>query len=265
MKKTIIAAAALVAMVSCNKSIIDSSNANSKFGYINLGVSAETEMVTTKGETPVYNDYTVTLKKDGVVEEGWPKVYSAITESDWKVPSGNYTVEVENISADAVYTKIEKGEALINGKKDVVVYPGIASPCHVECKVQNSKISFLYTEEFETVFQVETAATTVTDGDKSFSMDLTKAGADVTPSDAAFYNPGELTWTLVIKNRNGADGEEKTYTSKVTTKAAYWTHVTFSTGSTDGSINVTINVDGTITTETINAVLDPMGGDVTIQ
>lgn len=49
MKKTIIIAAALVAMTACNKNLIEVSSVDG-FGYINLGVSADTELVVTKAE-----------------------------------------------------------------------------------------------------------------------------------------------------------------------------------------------------------------------
>ena len=46
MKKAFFLAAALVAMVGCNKTIIESPV--SDYRYISLGVSADTEMVATK-------------------------------------------------------------------------------------------------------------------------------------------------------------------------------------------------------------------------
>ena len=67
MKKTIIAAAALVAMVGCNKGIIETPTAEAELGYINLGVNTDTEMVVNKGiTTEAYlSGYNITLKKYG--------------------------------------------------------------------------------------------------------------------------------------------------------------------------------------------------------
>ena len=91
MKKTIIMAAVLVAMVGCNKSIIESPVADSDYGYINLGVTAETEMVLTKGIITEADlaGYKVNLLKDGMQLDGWPKAYSSITDANWKVPAGS--------------------------------------------------------------------------------------------------------------------------------------------------------------------------------
>ncbi len=269
MKKTLIAAAALVAMVGCNKSLIESPAVDAnEFGTINLGVSASTEMVVTKAVTTEADltDYEITLKQDGTVK--WTKTYTEVSadESLWKVPAGNYSVLVENVTVDEVYDETHtKGQVRVSGEESVVVYPGIASSCTVECTPQNSKVSFLYTEKFAEVFQVNTAAVKVTDGTKEFDMTMMQIAdpLDKENLDAAYYEPKELTWTLNIKNKNGETGDDKTYTSKVTTKKATWTHVTFDTGDTTGTINVTITVNGEITaTETITAVLDPMDDSI---
>ncbi len=264
MKKTLIAAAALVAMVGCNKSLIESPAVDAnEFGTINLGVSASTEMVVTKAVTTEADltDYEITLKKDGTVK--WTKTYTEVSadESLWKVPAGNYSVLVENVTVDEVYDETHtKGQVRVSGEEDVVVYPGIASPCEVNCTPKNSKVSFLYTEAFKNVFDVEDEATavTVTDGTKNFTMKMSEAveGLDKAALDAAFYEPSELTWELKIKN---GKGELKTYTSKVTTKIATWTHVTFNTGDVNGTINVTITVNDKIeNVENLTATLDPV-------
>ncbi len=274
MKKTLIAAAALVAMVACNKNLIESPVAQSnEFGFINLGVSADTEMVVTKGITTEADltDYEITLKKDDA--KVWTKTYAEVTEAGdaiWKVAAGNYSVLVENITTAEVYDGThEKGQVRVSGESSVVVYPGISSSCTVECTPQNSKVSFLYTEKFAQVFQVSTAALNVTDEAKAFDMEMMQVAEELDKNslDAAYYEPTVLTWTLNIKNMNGETGDDKSYSSTVTTKKATWTHVTFDTGDTTGTINVTITVNGEITTtETITAVLDPMDDkNVTIQ
>ncbi len=266
MKKILIAAAALAAMVGCNKTLIETPVTESaEYGYIALGISADAEMVVTKGiSTDVdLTGYNITLSKDGVKQ--WTKEYNdAMSETNWKVSAGNYSVYVENISTSEVYDEAHpKGQVRISGETPVVVYPGISSACTVACTPQNSKVSFLYTDNFSQVFQVPTAAVNVTNGAKAFNMTMQKVSdLDKDTLDAAYYEPSSLTWTLNIKNKNGA-GENKTYSSTVTTKKATWTHVTFDTGNTTGTINVTITVNGEITaTETITAVLDPMGGIV---
>ena len=56
MKKTIILAAALVAMTACNKSIIETSNPADGYGFIELGITADTEMVVTKTGSVMSSD-----------------------------------------------------------------------------------------------------------------------------------------------------------------------------------------------------------------
>ena len=67
MKKIIIFAAALAAMTACNKSVFETAAPSEGFGYINLGISADAEMVVTKAPTTPSSDalanYTVTLKQ----------------------------------------------------------------------------------------------------------------------------------------------------------------------------------------------------------
>ena len=47
MKKIMIAAAVLAALTACNKTLIEGPMADSEYGYINLGVTADTEMEVT--------------------------------------------------------------------------------------------------------------------------------------------------------------------------------------------------------------------------
>ena len=67
MKKTIIFAAALAAMTACNKSLIENVNPADSYGFIDLGITADTEMVVTKAGCVMDADalatYNVTLKQ----------------------------------------------------------------------------------------------------------------------------------------------------------------------------------------------------------
>lgn len=258
MKKTIIAAAALVAMVGCNKGIIENPTTEADFGYINLGVNTETEMVVTKGISTEADltGYNITLKKDGEVQ--WTKEYAeAVVEDLWKVPAGNYSIYVENLDMEETY-ETGKGVVRVSGETAVTVTAGIATPCTVNCTPQNSMVSFITTPDFDTVFDNPSVSVKESET-RTVAMTI---GATHDKSNAAYFEPGTLVWTLTAE----LAGETKTYYKEISAVKAKWAQVTFTTGSTDGQINVTITVDGEITeTETITAVIDPIGGTVNQQ
>ena len=258
MKKTIIIAAALVAMTACNKTLIETPMA--EYGTISLGVSTDTEMVVTKGVTTTADleGYNVTLKKDGNVVDGWPKEFENIKDSDWKVPAGSYSIYIENYTIDEAYDEDERemGVVRVSGETSVTVTAGISTSCTVNCTPQNSKVSFMYTPEFDTVFD-EPSVTVKESNARTLDMTVGESHID---GNAAYFEVGTLTWTLTAK----LGSQTKTYTKDFTTIKAKWTQVTFTTGSTDGQINVTITVDGAITeTHTITATIDPIEGTVT--
>ncbi len=262
MKKIIIAAAALVAMTACNKNLIEVSTPEADYGYISLGISADTELVVTKTDVDKSNYQVSLYSSDGVLQG--TKVYSAISEEGWKVAAGKYKFKVENILEAKIYgseVNSGKGQLYIAGESENVfeVHAGLTTEQTVNCSVKNSKVSFQYTEAFLEVFP--TYNLNVASADKTFSLSMLQAGADKNTLESAFFAPGQVTWTL---NATRQDSETKQYTSSFDAAVASWTIVTFSVGSTDSTIKVTINVDGAITEELINAELDPMEGGVTI-
>ncbi len=278
MKKTLIAAAALVAMVGCNKTLIESAPvADSNYGYINLGVSADTEMVVTKADNTsedvkeIINDYNVTVTET-VTSVSKNSVYNQITEDFWKVSSGKYEVTVENATIAETYAgENSKGSKRISGTGNVEVFPGLHSTCTVDCTVKNAQLSFLYTDNFAKVFTVadetKVNVSNVANSEtgypaRAIALAMTeKADESTIASDAAFFEPEELTWSLTIATK---DGNSKTYSSKVTAKESTSTQVLLNTGSVEGEIDITITVNGEFAaTETITAVLDPVDGGVT--
>ncbi len=260
MKKIIIAAAALIAMTACNKNIIEVSNPEAGFGYLELGVTANEEIVVTKAGEEVNTDgYTVTVSNtEGVVET---KLYSDIKENGWKLAAGTYTLKAENITADKIYETNDKGEAYIAGEKEITITAGVVSEETIECTVKNAKVAFQYTQDFLDVFP--TSVLNVSCGEKTFEnlgMLLTTA-EDYSKDnlESVFFMPGTVTWTLDATKK---DSTVKNYTKTFDVAAATWTIVTFSVGSTDGTVKITIDVDGTITEYTIDAVLDPIEGNI---
>ena len=261
MKKTIIMAAVLVAMVGCNKSIIESPVADSDYGYINLGVTAETEMVLTKGITTEADltGYKINLTKDEVQVAGWPKDYS--NSIDWKVPAGNYTVMVydkarvgnDSELSDVYTSNDDKGDKYIYGSADVTVVAGETAECEVNCTVQNSKISFAYDSKFDAIFTKGDFEVVDEINEREASPVIESAHQE---ANAVYFEPVTLTWTLRATPKLG--GVEKTYTGEVVLEKAKWSQVTFSSGNTDGQIDVEITVDGSMTVVTVSPIeLDP--------
>lgn len=269
MKKTIIMAAVLIAMVGCNKTLIESPVADSDYGYINLGVTAETEMVVTKGvnTTADLTGYKVNLLKDGVQVDGWPKAYNELTDKDWKVPAGAYTVMVYDKARvgnteeiNAVYNTSDPTPAPIRGSKyiygsgEVTVLAGEQSAmCNVNCTVQNSAVSFVTTEAFKDVFSSAAVTVKEKNGSRQFTPEIESTHDE---ANAVYFEPGTLTWTLTATPKLG--GVAKTYSDDIVLPIKQWSQVTFSSGNTDGQINVTITVNAGMTTVAVPEIdIDP--------
>ena len=251
MKKIIVFAAALAALVSCNKSIIVSSVEAEEPGFISLGISTSDVMVETKGLATNANldGYNITLINKDNSQTVWTEEYeTAVANANlWKVAPGTYTIKVENKTEEEVY-RTSAGEVRIAGQTDVTVNAYQTSKCTVECQPVNAKVSFCATSEFFEVFSA--ASVSVTNGTRT--VDLGSVGTSFGAE--AFYNPGEITWKLSAKI-----GETtKTYSGIVKLSAKQWSKVTFGTSSTNGGINITINVNGTMTEDEVQAPVDPL-------
>ena len=254
MKKLIIFSAALAALVSCNKSVIVSSVEADEPGFISLGISTSDVMVETKGLTANADlaGYNITLINK-TTSQTWTKEYKdAVADADlWKVAPGNYTIKVENKTEKEVYpNNTSAGEIRIAGQKDVTVNAGQTSTCTVNCQPVNAKVSFCATSQFFEVFSA--ASVSVTDGTRT--VDLGSVGTSF--GDEAFYNPGDITWNLSAKI--GETETTKSYSGIVTLAAKKWSKVTFGTSSTNGVINITINVNGTMDGVDVPTTVDPL-------
>ena len=259
MKKLIIFSAALAALVSCNKSIIEMPVASDEKGYIVLDVATSDVMVETKALAANTNltGYNISLIDKATSTTLWTKEYEAAqTEEDaWKVAPRNNTNKVENKREKEVYTNNSSaGEIRIAGQKDVTVNAGQTSTCSIACSPVNAKISFNATSEFLSMFQGATVSVT--------GSERTAELGSVTTSDGtpAFFNPMEVRWTLEATVFSVA----QEYSGVVTLQAAKWSKVTFKTNSTNGIISLEISVNGEITDIIpLNVTIDPSTGEVT--
>ncbi|MGM9786064.1 MAG: DUF4493 domain-containing protein [Candidatus Cryptobacteroides sp.] len=252
MKKLIIFSAALAALVSCNKSIIEMPVASDEKGYIVLDVATSDVMVETKAlaANASLDGYNITLINK-TTSAKWTKEYGeAVADASlWKVDPGTYTIKVENKSENEVYPdNSSAGNIRIYGETDVPVTAGRSSTCTVSCSPVNGKISFYGTDNFLSIFTDPTV--TVTDNTRTASLGTVSN----TSENAAFFNPCTVTWTLTAE----VESVEKTYTGDVTITAAHWSKVTFDVSSTNGVINVTISVNDTMTESDVDAPVDPL-------
>lgn len=255
MKKIIVFAAALAALVSCNKSVIVSSVEADEPGFISLGISTSDVMVETKAlaantSLAGYN-ITLTNKK---TSETWTEEYeTAVANADlWKVAPGTYTIKVENKTMDEVYPdNTSAGEVRIAGQADdVTVTAGETSTCTVNCQPVNAKVSFCASSDFLSVFKEPTVS--VTDGTRTVTVSLGKVGeSQGTP---AFFEPAKkITWKLSAT----VYGQSQRYSGELTLVAKQWSKVIFGTSSTNGVIGITINVDGNMKEVDVQTSVDP--------
>ncbi len=242
MKKTIIAAAALIAMVGCNKELIGTATSENGYGYINLGVSADNEMIVTKaGEA--WENYSVTLTPDGEGLTGWTKTFSAITAADKTVAAGSYTVSIENVSAEDAYSGMGQIRvAATDGPK--AVNAGGTTTFTLACTPVNSKISFVYTEGFAAAFNEDAAVVTLDPDVRDLTMVMEQVNASntyTTMSQAYFEPQTGISWKLNVSN---ADNTAKEYTGTCDAVKGKWTIVQFdSNGNGQIEINVTVSED----------------------
>lgn len=255
MKKFFFAALALVCMASCSNEELEAPVAEVGYGYINLGVSTNTEMVVTRAEattltTDQMKDYTITLTKDGQAEAVWSKTYSEIGEEDWKQPAGTYTITATNISIEKAYTVQSKGVVRVSGSNTVTVVAGKNAECEITCNPINSKVSFKYTDNFITVFTGPNTVSVLqgTDGaERNVALELKSAATENANLDAAYFEAGKsLKWKLVATLGDDAK-TQKTYTKDFTIEANKWKVITFDCDKTNGILNVIIKVNGEIT------------------
>lgn len=269
MKKTIIAAAAIVAMTACNKNIIESQSEG--YGYISLGVASDTELIVTKVgdyqdvDASNYNVMLYKVDASGSRTPMWEasQKYSAI-ESPIKVSAGKYCFTAENQTAAEAAPADGKGSVRVYGETEVNLAAGATETAVVNCDPVNAMVTVAYAENFTTTF-VEPSVS-VSDGTRSFGMTAghdkgngvyytaeteVEVGTPVTKVKAAV-----LTWTLEAT----VAGVDKTFTGKFNALSATWNKITFAAGA-DGLLNVTIKADTSLTeAEEETVTIDPTTG-----
>lgn len=301
MKKTILAAAALVAMAACNKTLIENPVADSDYGYINLGITADTEMgIATKAdESEPAETYRVKLVKKnndswenkwsdleadtGVLDDGWV-TYSYLkqnTSTLLTVPAGVYRFTVENIAESSIYGGTHaNGQMYVKGESDadITVVAGKSVSGSVACTVQNSKVIVKKGTGFDTYFkeaeiQVIAKKSSNDQVATAFNMNWTEdavAQEETTKYNEVYLPAGtEVVWKLTaVRKDNETSTAKYTYTndgkndSAISTVAGKCTVITLTPSTTgDGAINVTITTDESYVNTEKNVVIDPIEGE----
>jgi hypothetical protein len=277
MKKIMIAAAALVAMTACNKTLIESPIADSEYGYINFGLSSDMEIVDTKAVVSQTGDganYNVYLKKGSAYQ--WSngginyKEYSAINEADLTVPAAtDYVIEAENYTeTEAEAANNNYGAVRVKGaSSQFAVKAGeTTTGVTVHCTPVNAKVTVGFAEDFLSVFTG--AQVTLVDGSRKLKMTPATVTKEVVETNEtykhttaettsiAYFNVdnGVLSWSITAIVGN----IEKTYSKTFEVEANKWNMITFKAGK-DGNILFSITADTSITdAKPITPEVDPL-------
>lgn len=254
MKHSIIAAAAVVAMVGCNKITIEHSNVEG-YGAFALELSSDADIVDTKALSQV-NDpaaYNITLNSvasDNTESLKWTKEYSSIADEDLTVSAGNYRFKAENVTeseAESDYGKVR----VVGDSEVVAVAAGETKSVTVNCYPVNAKVTIAYADGFTDTFT--DASCVLKDGERTLSM---TAGHE--DANAAYFNvdDGTLYWTVTAT----VSGVQKTYTKTFSVEKAKWSQITFAPGQ-NGKLAVSINADTEMVVSSISETLDPLAGE----
>lgn len=268
MKKTLIAAAALVAMTACNKTLIETPMADSEYGYINLGITADTEMVVTKaGET---NDYLVALWKvdtkstEEINDDTFTSIvgFCKLTDFTNKQPKGTYYMEAQNVlPGEAHPAGGAKGQIHRYGKSEYfTLKAGKSSNVTIETKIQNTGITVDYTEGFKEVFRSAEVKVTSLNG-RFYTFAGDKIGHNENKIAYFAVSPeGSTTLSIDVKLN-----DDKTVNLSRSAGKATWNKITFGIGD-DGLISVTITANDNLDPQDIDEVkIDPITGEVIVE
>lgn len=258
MKKTFFAAAALVAMVSCNKTLIETPE--SEFGYIDLGISADTEMITTKAEQTVNQSgskYLLTLIRTDVPETKFEnKEYGLLNPSvDLKVAAGTYTFSAQNITTTAA----EDGYGalrLYGEHADLDVIAGGNTPASIKCIPANAMVTVDVAANFGDTFKEYSIS--LIDGNRTLLITtLGHEDTDGKKVTKSFFNieEGAIYWQVAAKVNS--EEQVKYFKSPFTVAAGQHHKITLAPG-TNGTISVTITADDALTSIDVHATVDPL-------
>ncbi|MGM9736346.1 MAG: DUF4493 domain-containing protein [Candidatus Cryptobacteroides sp.] len=262
MKKIFIFVAALAAMTACNKNVFSPAISEEDYGFISLGLDADTEIVTTKASTTVTKEesgYNVTLYKHNgsAFDAVWTKEYKDIQDSDLKVVAGTYKIYAENYTeAESLSANENYGAVRVTGSsEEFTVTAGGTSQANVACTPVNAKVSTAYAEGFTATF----TNPSVSISDASRNLTMTPYDESTKTGSIAYFS--ESTSSINYSLTATVNSVQKTWKGTSNITARKWNKITFSS-TNKGSITITITADDEITdVATVSVDLDPLDGE----
>ena len=291
MKKTLLIAAAFVALASCNKTLIETQVPESEYGYINLGITADTEMevAATKADgTPTYktagdtyrvkllNNSNTAVWSGNDVTDGWVS-YSYLKSNAstlLAVPAGAYSIVAENIAETSIYNEDNKyGQMYVMGNSgSFAVIAGKSVDASVQCEIKNSKVIVKKGEGFETYFSDPTIQiiASISGKKETFDMHWFDSNTSSTNDNDEVYLPSgtSVVWKLTAVRKDTPTSTKRyTYTNEgnvnITTEEGKCTVITLTPSTNgNGAINVTITTNEYYTDISNNVVIDPIDDTV---
>lgn len=253
MKKTILTILTSIAVLSCQRVVIE----DMQMGTLSLKVNNKTlvDMQTKAEETVSTDNFNVTVASPSYTRTF---VYSDMP-SMLAVPADTYTVSAENVSeAESVSLPDTWGQKRFAGQtRGIVVSASKNSPVTVNCQMVNSAVSIVFdssiTENF-TGYSIQ-----------AYTDQARKLTFDANTTSKIAYFPADYELTYVFNGTYNKDGKSVSITGTRVLAAATHIHLTFKMNlpqeDTNGSIGKPqIIVDETCTDLYETLTVDPSNG-----
>ena len=257
MKKIILTAAALVALASCQETIIT----DREDGAISVSIDASAAVeVVTKGDTDAdagtteneltADDFAVYVKSGDLVVKSFDK-YSAI-EGPVTVPAGEYVVSAENVSiAESFKSNDNWGQVRYygdSGNLEVKAGPD-PTPCQFTCTMANAAVSIDFSDNIKYHFKdIKVYVSTAS----SRSLEYTTETTDK----VGYYAPETMEYIFTGKYMD--ETEPMSIKGTKTLAAATHLHLTFTINEQTGTLGKPqITVVDTCTDLNTTITVDP--------
>ena len=253
MKKIILTILASLALLSCQRVVID----GLQMGTISLKVNnkALVDMQTKAEETVSTDNFKVTVTSPSYTRTF---VYSEMPLT-LAVPADTYTVSAENVSeSESVSVPDEWGQKRFAGQtRGIIVSASKNSPVTVNCQMVNSAVSIVFDSSITDNFTNYSI--------QAYTDQARKLTFDASTTSKTAYFPAEYELTYVFSGTYKKDGQPVSITGTRVLAAATHIHLTFKMNlpqeDTNGSIGKPqIIVDETCTDFYETLTVDPSNG-----
>lgn len=246
MKKLIFIAASLLALVACNKEVINAPVAG-EVGYLDFNVSADnTIKVETKAD-PVYN---ITEVGEFYVEYSDQKVQYKNLPSLITLATGSYTVKAYNV--DATTAEAGTGQLRMYDEKTVTVVANEAATAELRCTPYSSEVILDYTDNF--LSEYGAPVFTLTKDDRQLNVtEGTKYYFNNTPD-----NTIEVSYKL--KANGDSSSANEIFTGTLELKNAYSLKIVIDIQTENGELIFDLKASNILTGETNTITVNPYTG-----